>query len=298
MTGVIRLRLVVSVLVLAVSGCSEPGAGNWPVHVEVERVVDRSHLDHPLTLDRVRSVVSAEIGRSPLFVVGPGDGQTHRAEAWIAVVRDRHGARILELHVEMQPPTHLQRTLRDGLSATVVVEPRAGAIDPEKDLPYAAQRAAAVLEARVLLAEGRPENVRRVLRTEDPEILAESLDWVRDHRIVEAASRVAELLIHSDDRVSRAAVECMGVVGTARDVPQVLSAARLGDRGHTHRLYEALARLGGRQARSFLEFAVRNEDDPALAVAAAYALDQVKSGVAPRDVGSASPAGRIPRGHR
>jgi hypothetical protein len=96
----------------------------------------------------------------------------------------------------------------------------------------------------------------------------------------------------ADDRVMAAAFECLGLVGSTEHTAVMLAHVRLADRAQAQRLYDALAVLGGDEAAAFLEFAARNEDDPALADVARGALRRL---VAPGGTTGAEP--RL-RGHR
>lgn len=198
----------------------------------------------------------------------------------------------VRLRLEMQVPPDLTGVL-DELEATVEVFHATGDSAIREDLPLAAERAADLLDAQVQLARD-PRAAATFLRDPDAEIALVALDWVEAQRDVHAAPVVAEMLRHPDDRVMLRAVEVLGVVGTSAEVPALIATARLNDRAHTGRLYEALAGLGGPDAEGFLAFAARNEDDPALAKLAERALD-----VAQRTVPRApEPPITARRGHR
>ncbi len=178
---------------------------------------------------------------------------------------------VIRLDLGMDVPPDLTGVL-DALEATVEVSRAGGDSAVREDLPLAAERAAAVLDAKVQLAR-MPRTAANFLRDPDPEIALVALDWVDTQRDRSAAPVVARMLRHPDDRVMLRAVEVLGQVGTVSEVPALIASARLNDRAHTGRLYEALATLGGPDAQGFLSFAARNEDDPELAQLAERALD-------------------------
>lgn len=211
--------------------------------------------------------------------------------AAIAERRDSDGI-VLRLDMEMEVPPDLAGVL-DELEASVEVSRGKGDSGVREDLPLAAERAAAVLDAKVQLAR-TPQVAEQFLRDPDPEIALVALDWVETQRVHDTAPVVAQMLHHPDDRVMLRAVEVLGQVGTVAEVPELIGAARLNDRAHTGRLYEALAALGGPEAQGFLAFAARNEDDPALARLAERAFDVAQTTV-PRSNAPVAP-GR--RGHR
>lgn len=198
----------------------------------------------------------------------------------------------MRLMLNMDVPVDLKGVL-DELEATVEVERAGGDSSVREDLPMAAERAVAVLDAKVLLAR-TPRAAASLLRDIDPEIVLIALDWVRDQRDRGATDAVAALLHHRDSRVALLAIEVLGDVGGADEARTLIASARLSDRDHTGRLYEALAALGGPEAEGFLAFAARNEDDPALARLAERALGQARRS-APRTEPTAN---AIPRGHR
>lgn len=185
-------------------------------------------------------------------------------------------AEVLRVELELEAPAELIAALGERFEATVEFERPGGAIDIERDLPIALERAVAVLQARVELARGQPEAVQRLLADADPEMVLLALDWVTDGRRREHLPSVRPLLEHAEPRVAVRAVECVGDLGGPQDVPALVAAARLVDQAHTGRLYEALAALGGPDAEGFLGFAARNEDNPALAEIAQRALAKVR----------------------
>ena len=111
----------------------------------------------------------------------------------------------------------------------------------------------------------------------NPELILLALGWAATHEQRENADAVAALLGHPDERVELAAIETLGKVGAPDHARQLVASAKLADRAHTGRLYEALAEIGGDEAFGFLDFAARNEDDPALAEIAQRALEQVQT---------------------
>ena len=224
-----------------------------------------------------------------MFRVADGGALDVRAE--VLEIRTAQGL-VVRVALRMDVPPDLTGVL-DELEAVVEVERAQGDSAIREDLPMAAERAAAVLDAKVQLARA-PQTVQQLLRSPDPELALIALDWVEAQRVRSAASVVADMLRHPDDRVMLRAVEVLGVVGSTSEVGTLIAAARLSDRAHTGRLYEALAALGGPEAEGFLGFAARNEDDPALARLAERALGEAQ-GTMPRP----PPAGvATPRGHR
>lgn len=225
-----------------------------------------------------------------MFRVADGT-ETIAAHAEITERRDAEGI-VVRLTLDMEVPPDLAAVV-DELEATVEVSRAQGDSAIREDLPLAAERAAAVLDAKVELAR-TPQSAAQYLRDPDAEIALVALDWVEAQRDLPAANVVAAMLRHPDDRVMLRAVEVLGQIGSSAEVPALIAAARLNDRAHTGRLYEALSTLGGPDAEGFLSFAARNEDDPALAQLAERALDVAQRSVPRAD----APPVTARRGHR
>jgi len=265
---------------------------------------DSSDAAYSVSLSELRSRASA--GRSDrawqrqtledalegaeMFRLASGD-EVLAVRAELSERRDADGM-VVRLRFEMDVPPDLAGVL-DELEATVEVSRAQGDSAIREDLPLAADRAATVLDAKVQLAR-TPRSAETFLRDPDAEIALVALDWVEAQRDRATAPVVAEMLRHPDDRVMLRAVEVLGQVGTVAEVPELIAAARLNDRAHTGRLYEALATLGGPDAQGFLAFAARNEDDPALARLAERALDVAQRTVPPAE----APPITAGRGHR
>lgn len=200
---------------------------------------------------------------------------------------------LLRLVARAHPPEAFTARLGDEVEAIVEVVPSTGTIDRAVHGGLAVERAIAVIDAKIGLSLHGREAVSVVLDADDPQIAILGLDWIVDHRGREWADDVARLVDHPDERVALRAVEALGVVGEARHARALVRLPKLADRAYAHRIYDALSRLGGEDARGFLEFAARNEDDPIMMDVAADALarmgDEAAKTDAPRREG---------RGHR
>jgi hypothetical protein len=193
-------------------------------------------------------------------------------------VEGADGGRVLRVELAAEVPAGQQSVLGRVLDATIELERRDGTLDAAADVPVALGRGVAVLDAKLQLVRGGEVDARRLLGSSDPEIVVLALEQILRQRWRGAADEVATLLEHDDPRVVMAAVECLGIVGTPEHTAVLVRQVRLADADQARRLYDALASLGGAQARGFLEFAARNEDDPALADVAARALGRLRDG--------------------
>ncbi len=204
------------------------------------------------------------------------------------------GTPVLHVHLLIEPDPRLAGELLAGeqLEAFVELERRDGTIELRRDLPLAVERALALVDAKLTVVRGSVEDLEQLLRDEDPEVVWTALEGVERRRVRALDGAVSALLEHPQDRVALRAMECLGVIGGPEHAPGLLRVARLADRAHANRVYEALANLGGEYARGFLAFAARNEDDPELASLAAQALGRLDA---------TEPAGSgegVERGHR
>lgn len=199
----------------------------------------------------------------------------------------------VEVLVRLRAPETVSGAFADGVVEAHVVWPLRDGETPTEGLVAASDRAAAAIRARLRLAYGEPGVVRELLGASDIQLIVIGLEWIRRTRDATHIDRVATLIGHVDANVSATAVEIVGEIGDVRHAPLLIQHVRLADPGHTHRTYEALARVGGDQAEGFLRFAARNEDEPERQAAARLALDKLM-----RSTDPAKTRSRSLRGHR
>jgi hypothetical protein len=266
------------VYAIEVTGVQGPGAGS------------RSRAG-----DWVRREVEDGLRRAAVFRPADDRPELTALQAVVAYdqIRTQEGE-VLRLQIQVERPHGLASALTE-LEATVELERDDGEVELRRDVPVALDRAVGVLEAKVRLASGGASASGSLLASQDPELVLLALGWSAAHRQRENADAVASLLEHDDERVRLGAVECLGQIGGPQHVPRLVAAARLADRAHTGRLYETLAELGGPDAQGFLEFAARNEDDPALAEVAMRSLERLQEVAELAAIAEAEP---VARGHR
>lgn len=284
------------------SGCREPA----PQPFRVQVVSIDAHGGPTLPDDRVRAIVRRSLERSPSFVHAERDQRSGgRKDPLLATLEYRelpdatdHG-RDLMVRLNVEAPEQLvERLGPDGLDVTVLLEREAGEADLAADLQLATDRATTILQARTDLALGSSGTVDRLLRSDDPELLKLTLEWIRSHaddpEAAGAADRVTELINHDDEDLGLLALDTIGHIGGPQHVPAVLERIRLNNTPQVNRAYDALAQLGGPEAEGFLQFAARNEDEPDRRAAAQRALQQV----ADSDMVGPSRRRHPTRGHR
>jgi hypothetical protein len=286
--------------IVAVSGLAGPGCRDDDREAGGRRlgldVTDIAFADVGGEIDEtvVRDSVAEAVRTAKRLAADPAAERVGSLRGRIAIgaIESPQGGPILRVELVADTPTTLHASVGSRLDATVELERVDGTLQPAEDVPLAVGRAVAVLDAKLVLAGADADDVRRLLADTDPEIVLLALEHVGRRRMRAVADDVAGLLPNDDDRVVAAAVECLGLVGSSEHTAVMLKHVRLADRAQAQRLYEALAVLGGDEAAAFLEFAARNEDDPALADVARGALRRLHA--------PAGTDGALPelRGHR
>jgi hypothetical protein len=283
----LSLGLASSLVALVGCGDAEP-----PVFRLRVTAID-SHGGPSLGEDRVRAILRRSLEHAPSFMPAERDQRSGgRKDTLVATFEYRElpdavdQGRDLLVRMSIDPPAALADRLgREQLDVTVLLERKAGASDLASDLQLASDRLAAVLQARTDLALRTPGAVERLLGSGDADLVIPTLEWIRDHGDTSearaAADRVTALISHDDEDIGLLAIEVIGQIGGPEHVPGLLEKVRLADTPQVNRAYDALARLGGPEARGFLQFAARNEDDPGRRAAAERALQRVDDSPSP-----------------
>ncbi len=266
---------------LAGSGCrSDASVDTYYVRLTSVDPHGGSHVPE----ERAHAILRRSLERTPSFAPaerdqrsGAGSGTILAASLEYRVLPNPDRGRDLLVRLAIETPRDLVEALEgEDLDATVLLEREAGDVDLDDDLQLAADRLARILQARTDLARRSPGAVASLLDDTDPQLVALTLEWIRDHHdeapAHDAADRVALLINHAESDVRLLAIETLGVVGGPQHVGALLERIELNDADQVQRTYEALARLGGNEARTFLDFAARNEDEPDLQAAAEHAL--------------------------
>ncbi len=230
---------------------------------------------------RVDALTAAPFAKAGRFQRSATRGEGLPAAVWFDVEHGEGGARRVELSLSIARGDRASiRGPGDLLEAMVQVESLTGEGRSEDEaVAEALSLALGILDAQVTLERGEEERVPALLRSEDPQIVQLAMGWVRDRRRVDFLPLVTSALEHSHPDVAISAVETLGLLGDRTYVEAILRQAPRLQIASSFRLYETLGRLGGPEALAFLEFAVRNEEDPALRSAARRALhSQDRSG--------------------
>lgn len=291
----IRTWLVAACCALSGLGCNEANDVEVPAAYALQLETVEGHGE--LSRHWIRDGLDEAVRGSTVFAHGSSQRPSTPLSARLrmAVLRTSDGGEVLRVELTVdEPPERIRAALGRDFEAIVELERLDESLDLEEDLPVALRRAVALLETKAILVRGDAAATKRILDHPDPELVVLAIEWIARHRLREHADTVASLLDHEDDRIALRAVECLGVVGTEEHARLLVSKPRLADRAHASRLYETLRGLGGPHALGFLEFAARNEDDPALADLAKRALEDVRQ----EPVREHAPRATLPRGHR
>ncbi|GEM_PF-2318285 len=293
--GALRVGLA---LVAVSLGCRPEGdreEGAYSLHLAA--VVERSDGSAQAPA-RLRSACRRGLAGVDRFdVVGEAGEDVLEAKIFYGELPpgEAHEPARLLVYLRVDTPPDLERAVgADAFDATVLVT-REDEKSLAQDLEHAVKRAAAVLEARVDLVKGEIGQVNELLRSRDPEIVSLVLEWLRLHPSDLYIHEVEQLLVSEHSMVALGAIETIAIVGGPAQVPALLRNLHLGDGGQVHRTYDALGMLGGPDAVAFLEFAVRNEDEPERQSAARQALERARLS---RQKPLSSLDDRILQGHR
>lgn len=285
----VAMLLLGSIGALGSLGCrAEP-----PADVYYVRLTSVDHHGGPqVPEERVHAILRRSLEAAPSFDPAERDQRSRGGSGPVLAASleyrelpnpDERGRDLL-VRLAIETPRDLVGELGgEGLDATVLLERPVGDIDLADDLELAAERLTRIIQARTDLARRSPGAIGALLDDPDPQLVVLALAWVRDHRdqldhapVVELPERVVELINHPDGDVRLLAIETVGVIGGPEHVGVLLDRIELNDAGQVERTYGALARLGGTEARTFLEFAARNEDEPERQHAAELALQQLE----------------------
>jgi hypothetical protein len=285
--GRVLARMLVGVVLL--SSGSLACRAEAPSDVYYVRLISVDHHGGPhVPEERVHAIVRRSLDVAPSFSPAERDQRSRGGSGTILAASleyrelpdpDERGRDLL-VRLAIETPRDLVDQLGDeGLDATVLLERSSGDVELADDLQLAADRLARILQARTDLARRSPGVVVTLLDDPDPQLVGLALEWLRDHPddgpAIGLPERVAELINHPDADVRLLAIETIGAIGGPEHVDVLLDRIELNDASQVARTYEALARLGGAEARSFLEFAVRNEDEPERREAAERALQRL-----------------------
>jgi hypothetical protein len=255
-------------LVLALmSGCKPKVAPPPPPPRIVEvRVIDRTPGGSPLSTDAIAARAAKAIAESSGLPVADGGVPPTSAFRLRIEVRVQPGEDPEQKKPMMRALVTVKLSPQDGQALlsydqTAVAE---GSIDAKGDggVPAAAQSLAerAVLDvvkgvgARVKLASADAAALGTALDGADDELRLEALRVAGERRERTVVPAVIRLLKNEDRDVRDRAVGTLASIGDARAVRPLTEVARFRDLGDLPMVLDALATIGGDEARAYLEF--------------------------------------------
>jgi HEAT repeat protein len=169
-----------------------------------------------------------------------------------------------------------------ALESSAIVERATGAGNPvdrdlvRRHLMRALRDVGRGLIAQARLLVGEPDGLVRALSDTDPELRDAAIRIAGIRRERRAVPGLIALLGHADERVGDAAIGALVAIGDRRAVRPLCEYARPGDVGGTAKVLDAIASLGGDEARAYLELLGSGHDDPAIRSMAQEALRRME----------------------
>ena len=241
MASVVAVSLILACCLPACSGGDTrkraPDDGADRLQVELRAIGDHAEsLSEERFEDIVRRQVAARL---------PG-AKDHRVRL-VAGVRSEDG--VARINIEASLRIH-------GVALATVVSASGSAESGaalERLLANGARDAAAGLAEQRRVLEGGRRAWLAALTAAEADVQLLGLRLLGEAKDAAAVPEVAELLDDPREPVTEAAASTLGVIGDEKAVPLLIEAARVGDLRAEVRTLEALAEIGGSEARSYLE---------------------------------------------
>jgi len=281
-----RPVLVVACAVLA-AGCAKRGAAPAPRLVEV-RVVDRAAASgagepYPGAVDgrAIEVRVLGELRAARAIAIADGSEARdvdYRLKVEVALQRDDAGPGALRAFV-------VARMEREGATGEPPIESRIAAersLPPGLDaraarahLERAVDDAIAALVSRVRLRLGGAGERLAALRGADPDLRSEAIRDAALRRDKDAVPALIELLSVEDRATRDLALGALVEIGDRRAVKPITHLARFQDVAELPKVIDAVAALGGDEARAYLEFVISTHEDAEIRALAKEALGRL-----------------------
>jgi hypothetical protein len=288
--GLMRLAILLALLVAA-PGCKRGAAASGPSQVVDVTVLDKTH-DPALSLDLPALTRKAEetIGKaSGMRVTDGGVGEpAHRyrlkvevrtenvedAEAKKGMLRALVNARLQPARgdrgaSELEQKAVAERVYELAERGNLQAAMRAHSLRAVEDVVRS-------LGARAHLATGDTQAIVTALDSNDDDLRDEAIRQAGDRKEPAAVPGLLKLL-KSDDHAARDhAIGALGEIGDARAVRPLTEAARFRDLSDLPKVLDALAAIGGDEARSYLEFVASGHESVEIRDLAKQALGHLE----------------------
>jgi hypothetical protein len=266
-------------------GCGDAGEEAWPTQLgdyafaagpagAAQNVPSRA---------QAQLALSSALGSSPMYRPMLGEHEGELAEVLeldvsITEAGDHGGSWMVALELD-SPELMRNRGAPEAFEVVLLVDLR-----PELDaeaasalaLQSALGRGLSVLDAKSRLSLGTAEQASKLLGMPDTELRLLALNWIGTQGGSSDAAAVEPLLRDRDPRIVEAALFALSRVGSSAHTTALIALSLSADGSIARQAYIALGEVGGVRARTYLEFAARNEDEPRRRRAAELALRSTK----------------------
>jgi hypothetical protein len=146
------------------------------------------------------------------------------------------------------------------------------------------------LGARVKLADGNAAAIAAAIDGSDEDLREEAMRIAGERRVKEAVPSLLKLLKSEEPALRDRAIGTLAEIGDARAVRPLTEVAKFYDVTDLPKVLDALATIGGPEARSYLEFVASGHDNPEMRELAKQALTHLDRREAERrrDLGAAA----------
>lgn len=159
-----------------------------------------------------------------------------------------------------------QQALAEKLYAPELVPDWQGTVD------RAVRDCVAGLGARVKLADGNGAAIASAIDGSDEDLREEAMRIAAERRAPEAVPALIKRLKGEDPALRDRAIGALGEIGDARAVRPLTEVAKFYDVNDLPKVLDALATIGGPEARSYLEFVSSGHENPEMRELAKQAL--------------------------
>ena len=241
----------------------------------------RIHLDEIQLATKLRSVLegaavfaSPEVRRPAAHVSLEAElSSTDAADTTEIVAKVR-------LRITVRPASVAPARFSEDVAAVGQAPLAAGEVDGvQSAFQQLAERTAGDLllayAARLKLWQGDAREIAAALQSDDNESRMEALHVVGSHKLREQIPTVLRLLSDEDEGVRDAALGTLVVLRERSAVKALAESHQMRDTREMRKILDAIATLGGQEARDYLSFVAETHDDEEIRTMAKAALDRL-----------------------
>jgi hypothetical protein len=284
------LLLVAVAAATALLACKRPGAAPRPHLVQID-VRDRTaDADRPARLDlaAVRDEIARLQREAGVFTVAlgpappPPRAETFRQRVDVEVeedVRDGQGVaraalRVVIERVDAPPGATRLEAVGGGEKPYPLEAPDPGAVFTGLVKRVVGDVMRGLLQ-RERLRQADPGAIVAALRSDDPETRLAAVNAAAERRERTAVPALIERLNDADDTIRDRALGALVEIGDRRAVAPLTKQTKFRDLDGMRKVVDAVASLGGDEARSYLEFVATGHEELEIRELAREALDRL-----------------------